>query len=147
MASPTFLQEIPQKQLQKLSPDDIQQICKAEQLYWNNKPYTAYCAVSHGSKTKNSGLIRASIMTFKIKGIAFAVVGDEAIYPDGSTAKIISGAGEALTVNGHPAALVGSRLENGDEIIDTLKNILVFRLYHDQVVPDGFLSRNLKESN
>lgn len=147
MASPTFLNELPEEQLNKLSQEDIQQICVAEQLYWDNKPYTAYFVVSHGSKTKHGGLIRASTVSFKVKGISFAVVGDEAIYADGSTAKIISGAGEALTVCGHSAALVGSHLDNGDEIVDSSDTSLVLRLYHDQLAPKGFLNQNLKEPN
>ena len=147
MASPTFLHELAEEQLNKLSQEDIRQICRAEQLYWDNKPYTAYRAVSHGSKTKNGGLIRAFTASFKVKGISFAVVGDEAIYVDGTTAKIISGAGEALTLYGHSAALVGSRLDNGDEIIDSTNAALVFRLYHDQLPPKGFLNQDLKGAN
>lgn len=46
MASPTFLNELAEEQLNKLSQEDIQQICKAEQLYWDNKPYTASCSIS-----------------------------------------------------------------------------------------------------
>lgn len=151
MASPTFLHELPQEQLKKLSQQDIQQIRRAEQLYWDNKPYTAFYAAFYaafyGSKTKHGGLIRTSTVSFKVKDISFAVVGDEAIYADGTAAKIISGAGEALRVYGHSAALVGSRLDNGDEIIDSSETSLVLRLYHDQLEPKGFLNHHLEESN
>lgn len=72
---------------------------------------------------------------YKAKGISLVLVGDDAIYADGSTAKIVSGAGTAFMVNGQSAALVGSPLENGDEIIDSLIMSHVFRLYHDQRPP------------
>ena len=151
MASPNFLHELSEELLKKLSQEDIpqediQKIHRAEQLYWENKPYTAYHVAFNGAKTKNGGLVRASDDSFRIKGIPLALVGDEAIYADGSTAKIISGAGIALTVYGCSAALVGSRLENGDEIIDSPETSLVFRLYHDQDPPKGFLDQDLKEN-
>lgn len=46
-------------------------------------------------------------------------VGCTVTYPDGSTAKIISGAGEMYTIEDRGVALVGSLLDNGDEIIST----------------------------
>ncbi|WP_257223800.1 PAAR domain-containing protein [Acinetobacter sp. YH12140] len=67
-------------------------------------------------KTKKGGLVRASNHAYKVNGISLALVGDEAIYLDGSTAKIISGAEFLLNVDGRAAALIGSLLENGDEI-------------------------------
>jgi len=146
MVSPTFLHELPEEQLKKLSKEDIQKIHKAEQLYWANKPYTTYHAAFNGAKTQNGGLVHASDDSFRVKGIPLALVGDAVIYADGSTAKIISGAGIALTVYGCSAALVGSRLDNGDEIIDSPETSLVFRLYHDQVSPKGFLDHDLKEN-
>ncbi|MEB6479834.1 PAAR domain-containing protein [Acinetobacter vivianii] len=147
MISPIFLHKLSEEQLKKLSQEDIQQIYKAEQLYWDNKPYTKYCAAFNGSKTKNGGLIHASSDSYSIKGVCLALVGDNAIYIDGSTSKIISGAGSALTIYGKSAALVGSLLENGDEIIDSPETSLVFRLYPDQIPPKGFLEHDLEEDN
>jgi hypothetical protein len=43
--------------------------------------------------------------------------GDCVLYPDGRTAQIVTGAGQDYD----HAALVGSRLCNGDEIINTLQ--------------------------
>ena len=143
MTSPTFLHELPEEQLKKLSQDDIQKIHQAEQLYWNHKPYTKFYAAFNGAKTRDGGLIRASTDTYKVKGISLALVGDEAIYADGSTAKIISGAGCAITVHGRSAALVGSPLENGDEIIDSPTTSHILRLYHDAIIPEGFMNPNL----
>jgi len=100
MTSPTFLRDLSYEQLQDLSENDIQQILNAENLYWKNKPFTKYYIAVNGAKTKNGGLIRASGHHSKLKGISLALVGDEAIYADGTTAKIITGAGEALTIEG-----------------------------------------------
>lgn len=75
------------------------------------------------------------------------MVGDEAIYLDGSTAKIISGAGFLLNVDGRAAALIGSLLENGDEIIDSPVISHVLRLYHDATIPEGFMNPTLGDSN
>ncbi|MGA6311503.1 hypothetical protein ACPD94_18445, partial [Acinetobacter baumannii] len=91
-------------------------------------------------KQKNGGLIRASGYSPKFKGISIALVGDEAIYADGTTAKIITGAGEALTIRDHPVALIGSHLDNNDEIIDSPNKSVYICIYHDQPKPLGFLS-------
>lgn len=48
--------------------------------------------------------------------------GDYVTYPDGRTAQIITGAGESNS----DLALVGSRLSNGDEIINTLNAGFLF---------------------
>ena len=60
MTSPTFLHELPKEQLKNLSQEDIQKIHRAEQLYWDNKPYTKFYAAFNGAKTRNGGLVRAS---------------------------------------------------------------------------------------
>ena len=143
MTSPTFLHELPEEQLKKLSQKDIQKIQQAEQLYWDHKPHTKYYAAFNGAKTKKGGLVRASTHAYKVKGISLALIGDEAIYLDGSTAKIISGAGDLLAVDGRAAALIGSLLENGDEIIDSPITSHVLRLYHDAIIPEGFMSPTL----
>ena len=115
MTSPTFLHELSEEQLKKLSHDDIQKIHQAEQLYWNHKPHTKYYSAFNGSKTKKGGLVRASNHAYKVNGISLALVGDEAIYLDGSTSKFIHQS-LSINVNGRTAALIGSLLENGDEI-------------------------------
>jgi len=128
------------EQLEKLSENDIQQISSAEQLYWNNKPYTIYHVAVHGAKSQNGGLVNASSNSSKIKGLSIARVGDEVIYADGTTSKIISGADIACVVEGSPVALVGSRLENGDVIIDSPNTTIAIRIYKDQPLLQNFLS-------
>lgn len=96
----------------------------------------------HGAKSQNSGLVNASSNNGKIKGLSIARVGDEFIYADGTTSKIISGAGTACVVEGLSVALVGSRLENGDEIIESPNTTIAIRIYKDQPLPQNFLSHD-----
>ncbi|MEB7641002.1 PAAR domain-containing protein [Acinetobacter pittii] len=142
MTSPIFLQDLPIEQLEKLSKNDIQKISNAEKLYWDNKPHIIYYVAVHGAKTQNDGLVNVSSTNTKIKGLSIARVGDEVIYTDGTTSKIISGAGTACIVDGSPVALVGSRLENGDEIIESPNNTIAIRIYKDQALPQNFLSHD-----
>ncbi|MDC4864528.1 PAAR domain-containing protein [Acinetobacter baumannii] len=142
MTSPIFLQGLPIEQLEKLSKNDIQKISNAEQLYWNNKPHDIYYVTVHGAKSQNGGLVNASSNNGKIKGLSIARVGDEVIYTDGTTSKIISGAGTACVVEGLSVALVGSRLENGDEIIESPNTTIAIRIYKDQPLPQNFLSHD-----
>ncbi|RZH11175.1 PAAR domain-containing protein [Acinetobacter pittii] len=142
MTSPIFLQDLPIEQLEKLSKNDIQKISNAEKLYWDNNPHIIYYVAVHGAKTQNDGLVNVSSTNTKIKGLSIARVGDEVIYADGTTSKIISGAGTACIVDGSPVALVGSRLENGDEIIESPNNTIAIRIYKDQALPQNFLSHD-----
>ncbi|KEY59611.1 hypothetical protein [Serratia sp. DD3] len=70
-----------------------------------------------------------------------AMVGDFVIYPDGSRARIISGSGyAAMNGDGVSFALVGSRLDNGDEIISTpLPDVLLAQWDNCEPLPDDFL--------
>ena len=61
--------------------------------------------------------------------------GDYAVYADGSTAQIVTGAGQD---NSH-WALVGSRLSNGDEIIDTPQGLVLLVVREGVPMPDDFL--------
>ena len=61
--------------------------------------------------------------------------GDEVLYADGSTAQIITGAGQ---VN-NDVALVGSLLSNGDEIINTPQDGLVFVAREGESMVKDFL--------
>ncbi|ELW76967.1 TPA: PAAR domain-containing protein [Acinetobacter nosocomialis] len=142
MTSPIFIQDLPIEQLEKLSENDIQRISNAEKLYWNNKPHAIYYVAVHGAKTQNDGLVNSSSTNTEIKGLSIARVGDDVIYADGTTSKIISGAGTACIVDGAPVALVGSRLENGDEIIESPNNTIAIRIYKDQPKPKNFLSHD-----
>ena len=88
-----------------------------------NKAHPAiaiYRVAAEGSQTRNGGVIKktTSQMAFKLADgsqVRAAHKGDCAVYADGTTARIVTCAGEA---NSH-IALVGSTLSNGDEIINT----------------------------
>lgn len=62
-------------------------------------------------------------------GERMARVGDKVVYAEGSEATIISCAGGVRIIQDTSAALSGSMLDNGDEIISTLQsgNRLLFR--------------------
>lgn len=130
-------------EVSNLSIEEIHERIAAEQEFMNKQKHKKFFAATHGSKTKNGGLIRATMnQKIKVQGHLIAVVGDEAIYEDGTTSKIISGAGEAGSIEGYDIALVGSRLENGDEIIESLQSVFEYRLYADREIPQGFLSHD-----
>jgi uncharacterized Zn-binding protein involved in type VI secretion len=92
------------------------------------------------SVTRNGGVIRNASGGSTAGGYRMARVGDKVVYADGSEATIISGAGEARIMQGASAALVGSMLDNGDEIISTPQSgsRLVFR--ESDTFPKGFLT-------
>ena len=141
MTSPIFLHELPIEQLEQMSQEDIDQTIKAEQLYFQHRPKTLYHLAVNGAKTKNGGLVKASALKCRIGGFAIALVGDDVIYEDGTISKIISGAGKACVVEGKPVALVGSHLENGDEIVDSPNKSVSINIFKGDKTPEGFLNR------
>lgn len=74
-----------------------------------------------------------------VGGYFIAQVGDKVVYPDGSEAMIISGTGVAHMVDGIPVAIVGSELDNGDEIVSTPQGSRLFCLREGDARPEGFL--------
>ena len=92
-----------------------------------------------GSITRNGGVIRHASGGSTAGGYQMARVGDKVVYADSSEAAIISGAGNARIMQGASAALVGSMLDNGDEIISTpqSRTKLVFR--EGEALPEGLL--------
>lgn len=67
--------------------------------------------------------------------VTFACKGDPVQYPDGSLAFIATGAGKAYS----DMALVGSRLDNGDELINTPQSALTLVMYEDHAWDSDFL--------
>ncbi|WP_421721596.1 PAAR domain-containing protein [Acinetobacter guerrae] len=76
----------------------------------------------------------------KIGSLSIARVGDDVIYTDGTIAKIILGAGRVCMVDGIAAALVGSHLDNGDEIIDSPNHTVAIHIFKGEKLPEGFLA-------
>jgi hypothetical protein len=111
-----------------------------------NKSYQAFPLVTEGATTKRGGVVhvkqRENYMELRNKRVA--VVGDYVVYPDGSTAEIISGIGVAMLLDNVPPAITQSVLDNGDVIEDSglLFRDYEFHLYEDHEVPEGFLVEN-----
>jgi len=70
----------------------------------------------------------------------YSLAGDKVVYPDGSTAKIISGTGKYFRHNGKSMALVGSHLDNGDIIISTPQNARLLLEFEDSPYGHDFLN-------
>jgi uncharacterized Zn-binding protein involved in type VI secretion len=79
---------------------------------------THYRFATIDALTERGGRV-STASKIRICGLGIARVGDVVTYPDGSEAIIIDGAGNASTIGNRAAALVGSRLSNGDRIIET----------------------------
>lgn len=69
-----------------------------------------------GSTTERGGKVINASSGSVVGGKRVALVGDTVQYPDGSEARIVSGAGSAFVYQGRSIALVGSELDNGDRI-------------------------------
>lgn len=147
MTKPNFLHELPIEQLQQMSQEDIDQTIKAEQLYYQHRPKTLYYLAVNGAKTKNGGLVKASTTACFIGGLAVARVGDDVIYADGTTSKIVSGSGKACLLEGISVALVGSHVENGDEIVDSPNNAVTISVFKGDIPPEGFLTLAEAQNN
>lgn len=98
-----------------------------------------------GSLTRNGGTVVAatSQCSLAIHDGSYrsaALVGDFAIYPDGSRAQIISGATGMVEEYGKAQALVGSKLDNGDEIISTPQSMNLLLQDDKLVMPKEFLA-------
>jgi uncharacterized Zn-binding protein involved in type VI secretion len=77
-----------------------------------------------GSLTRQGGVViethhKAKMQAENGEMMSIALKGDEVVYPDGTTARIATSTGKSKTYGGIGIALVGSKLDNGDEIIST----------------------------
>lgn len=78
-----------------------------------------YAFATLGARTERGGYVTRATCGMVICGLRVALVGDIVTYGDGSEAAIIDGAGSLFVDHERSAALVGSRLSNGDKIIFT----------------------------
>jgi len=84
-----------------------------------------YTFATLGSKTRLGGEVAtANTGGLKIDSHPIACVGDVIRYPDGTESKIVSGAGIALVLGNQPAAIIGSATDNGDNIVNSLQNVV-----------------------
>lgn len=110
-----------------------------------------YRVATQGSRSRQGGVIdgASSSMSFRIEDgsqvtfLKAAQVGDRVTYPDGRSAHIVTGAGDC---NGN-IALVGSRLSNGDEIIDTLFSGICIVAHEGKPMHEDFLPSVPQQAN
>ena len=113
---------------------------------------TTYLFVTIGSRTERGGHVTRVSTKLEYKGMMLARVGDIVTYDDGSEAVILDGAGFAAAWEDKPFALVGSRLNNGDTIKETLQDDFGITVRIDKPVPGLFdpayvlpLTKSVKE--
>jgi len=129
------------EQLAKM--DEGSQALIAERNAYNlAHPVTAaYLIATEGSLTRDGGTVFSEYNGQQIEiedgtRLNVSLVGDEVRYPDGTTAKIITGIGNT---SGDSAALVGSLLDNGDEIISSPQGSVRRAVRAGESLPQNFL--------
>lgn len=139
--------------------EEVATLLEQQQAYVKaHPPIAIYRIATEGSQTRDGGTIQqaSSPLAFALDGreLRAAQKGDHVVYADGSTARIVTGAGESNS----DVALVGSRLSNGDEIINTPQGSALFIarkgepnaedfLPAIEPAEDGCLRRNEMEEN
>ena len=98
-----------------------------------------YDLATLGAKTRQGGEVIRASTDMRMDGHRIACVGDIVRYPDGSESRIISGAGAALFYRDHPVAIVGSAIDNGDNIISSLQSSAQIQEYADDDGIPGLL--------
>lgn len=90
---------------------------------------TMYAFATIGARTERGGYVTSAKSGLTICNLRAALVGDVVTYGDGSEAAIIDGSGALFVEHGKCAALVGSRISNGDRIVFTPWNNCEFGLF------------------
>lgn len=136
------LDELPfsEEQLATLCPADIDALHKSHANLLAHPATGIRRLATEGSQSRLGGRISkgSSPMTFTLatgEKVTAAIIGDPVEYPDGSIAYIVTGAGKSYS----NLALVGSRLDNGDEIIDTPQGCGILVLRKGHAWPNDFL--------
>ena len=98
-----------------------------------------------GSLTARGGKVTKASSTGKVTlengtEAAFALEQDEVTYADGSTAKIVTSAGQQFCEGNRGFALVGSMLDNGDKIISTPQGSCYLVARKDVPMAEDFLA-------
>lgn len=105
--------------------DDAQAAIEERETFGRKHPVKAIWRIAtEGSRTRCGGVIAhvnhdTKLLLDNGKFAGVELVGDLVTYGNGKTARIVSGAGKASMYKGYGIALVGSVLDNGDEIIST----------------------------
>ncbi len=121
--------------------DEVMAIIRQQRAYAEeHSPRAIYRVATEGSQTRDGGVIQqaAAPLVFTLDNgqkVTAAQKGDYVVYADGGTAQIVTGAGQG----NNDLALVGSRLCNGDEIINTLQGGYLFVAREGVSMAEDFL--------
>ncbi|MGC6061427.1 PAAR domain-containing protein [Enterobacter kobei] len=121
-------------------------VLTAQEEYIKSHPVIAiWRQATMGSLTRLGGTVTSAssegqVMASDGNLVSFAMEGDIVTYPDGSCAQIITGSGSILHHDGKGFALVGSLLDNGDEIISTPQEHALLCCRAGEAMPEDFLS-------
>lgn len=92
------------------------QAVEEQEVFMREHPVVAiYRIAVDGALTRRGGVVRAVWNGAEIEldggqKVNIALVGDEVVYPDGTTARIVTGSGSKFRKGEQSIALVGSRL-------------------------------------
>ncbi|HHZ8496422.1 TPA: PAAR domain-containing protein [Enterobacter mori] len=121
------------------------QAVEEQEVFMREHPVVAiYRIAVDGALTRRGGVVRAVWNGAEIEldggqKVNIALVGDEVVYPDGTTARIVTGSGSKFRKGEQSIALVGSRLSNGDVIISTPQARCMLNELKGLPVDDDFL--------
>ena len=127
--------------------DEVMAIIHQQLAYAEEHPPCAiYRVATEGSQTRDGGVIQRATapLVFTLDSgqkVPAAQKSDCVVYADGSTAQIVTGAGQGNS----DLALVGSRLCNGDEIINTLQGGYLFIAREGVTIAEDFLPSTKEE--
>ncbi|WP_277187875.1 PAAR domain-containing protein [Caballeronia sp. BR00000012568055] len=99
---------------------------------------TKYFFATLGSLTERGKCVTRATGTWTIAGHQLARVGDTVTYDDGNETTIINGAGAAAVNIDRSVALIGSSLNNGDRIVESLQERAGLFIGHGRVISGLF---------
>ncbi|MBD9500065.1 hypothetical protein M2D07_012765 [Pseudomonas sp. BGr12] len=136
------LDELPfsEEQLASFHPAELETIRQSQSRLLTHPAAGIRRLATEGSQSRLGGRIvrGSSPVNFTLadgEKVSAAIIGDLVEYPDGSIAHIVTGAGQSYS----NLALVGSLLDNGDEIVNTPQGCAVLVLRKGHTWPGDFL--------
>ncbi|WHQ74407.1 hypothetical protein [Pantoea sp. Lij88] len=106
-------------------PEGAREVVKEQEVFLRDHPVIAvYRIAVDGALIQRCGVVSTALNGSEIaleneQKASIALEGDEVVYSDGTTARIVTGSGMKYTKDGRGIARVGSQLNNGDVIIST----------------------------
>jgi hypothetical protein len=100
--------------------------------------------ITDGARTRDGGIVVAANRECAYSGRLLAAIGDKVVYQDGSESLITSGIGRGVGYRKKDgsyssAAVIGSRLGNGDVVVITPAAGMGFDVREYSDLPEGFL--------